>query len=133
MSEGLAKIEASKANPKRKLTKLWGFFQEVRDEHPEYFHVFQYLASPNSATSVTPEVQGEILASSRENFRSLERILGEVSGPQEARIGADVLWGCFVGLTVLRDSRVNLGTRAYPGKKELKKAFDMLLGGVLPE
>jgi len=133
LGSGLAKIEASRASPQRKVARLWKFFEEVRDQNPEYFHVFQYLASPNSAASVTQEVRDEILARSRDNFVCLGRIMEEATSPQDARVAADVLWSCFVGLSVLRDSRVNMGAPAFPGKKELKRAFEMLLRGVLPE
>jgi AcrR family transcriptional regulator len=133
IASGLGEIEASRSKPERKLGRLWKFFTAVRQEHPEFFHVFQYLATPNSTASVRAEVREDIVARSNENFRCLARILEEVcENPRDSRVAADLLWGSFMGLSLLGDSRLNLGTEGYPNAAQLKRAFTFLVEGILP-
>lgn len=131
-SEGLEAIRAKEASPKEKFSDLWTFFSELRTQHPEYFHVFSYLGHPESTSAVTEEVRQEIARRSGDNFRLFAALIEETLGSKNTRLVADVLWGAFVGLTVLRDSRINLGAKGHPTEAEMKEAFELLLSGVAP-
>ena len=132
MRAGLDEIEASDVPPRDKIARLWRYFSKLEREHSEYFHVFAYLAHPRSTELVSEEVRDDLARRSGDNFRKLVRILEQVPGVEQPRAAADLLWGAFVGLMVLRDSRVNLGARAQPSARALSTAFDMLLRGVAP-
>jgi len=132
MARGLAAVGQSGAPAAEKLGRLWAFFGDLREEHPEYFHVFTSLAHPQATSAVHGEVKAEIARRSGDNFRRLVELLGEVVGAKDARLAADLLWGAFVGLVVLRDSRANLGAKAHPSAPELRRAFGLLLGGLAP-
>lgn len=110
----------------RRLQRVWRLFADLQVTHPEYFQVFGYLAHPHSTASVPEKVKREIASRSGDNFRLFARILGT----RNARPAADVLWGSFVGLTMLRDSRANLGATPHPNDRELRLALDLLLSGI---
>lgn len=132
-NEGLETIRAHEASPKEKLSELWSFFSQLRTQHPEYFHVFSYLGHPESTSAVTEEVKREIARRSGDNFRLFATLIEETLGSKNTRLVADVLWGAFAGLTVLKDSRINLGTKGHPTENEMKEAFDLLLSGLAPD
>lgn len=133
MKNGMRDISEADDPPRVTLTKLWEFYAEVRDEHPEYFQVFSYLANPQSMATVTDEVKDELARRSGENFRFFSKMLKDVLRIDDARVVADVVWGTFVGLTVLRDSRLNLGSKGHPTESEMKAAFELLLHGIAPD
>jgi len=130
MARGLEEIVSAGGPAERTLKRLWDFFAELRDAHPEYYHVFGYLAHPQSTAAVDDEVKRELARRSGDNFRMLGDYLEEIVGPGRGRVAADLLWGGFVGLMVLRDSRANLGARAHPSSRELDAAFGLLVGGL---
>lgn len=133
MMDGMQRVADSTDSPQDKLANLWEFYAELRDEHPEYFQVFSYLANPKSMATVTDEVKDELARRSGENFRIFTKLLEETLNIENARVVGDVLWGAFVGLTVLRDSRLNLGAKGHPTDTEMKSAFEVLLRGVAPD
>ena len=130
--QGIDKIAASTAGPEKKLTRLWDFFKRMRDEHPEYFQVFTYLAHPQSTAAVNDETKEELARKSGDNFRKLADLMNEIAGGKNGRLLADLVWSSFVGLMVLRDSRVNLGAKRHPNAKELNSLFKLLLSGIAP-
>lgn len=130
MSRGLDAIAASDASPLGKLGRLWRFFAELREEHPEYFYVFTYLAHPQATASVTDDVRAEIARRSGDNLRRFAELVRGVVAPRDARIAADLIWAAFAGLIVLRDSRKNLGAKPHPTEPDLRRGFDLLLGGI---
>ena len=132
LAAGLDAVAASDAPARERLRQLWRFFDEVRSEHPEYFQIFAYLAHPRSTVVVDAEVKAEIARRSGDNFRKLAAVLGELTELDNQRLVADVVWGLFVGLMVLRDSRGNLDAAPHPDSAELEAAFDLLLDGLLP-
>ncbi len=127
---GIDEIAAAELGPRETLTRLWSFFTDVRREHPEYFHVFGALAHPQATASVSEEVRSQLAKRSGDNFRRLSSLLGGAAGLSEPRLAADLVWGAFVGLMLLRDSRVNLGARPHPTDAELASAFELLLSGI---
>lgn len=133
MMRGIGEIRTSDDSSHAKLSRLWAFFSEVRTEHPEYFQLFAYLAHPQSTLSVTDEVKAEIARRSGDNFRLVAELLQETLGVDHARPIADLIWGSFVGLIILRDSRLNLGAKPHPNEQELDSAFDLLMSGVAPK
>ena len=103
----------------------------MHSEHPEYVHVFTYLAHPQSTSAVTPKVRIEIARRSGDNLRRIAALFDDEAG-QDARLMADLMWASFAGLVVLRDSRLNLGAKPHPSKKELAKVLELLLAGIVP-
>jgi len=126
----LDEIAAADIAPNQKLARLWEFFSEINHEHPEYIHVFGYLARPRATSSVTEEVRARIALSSGDNFRRLARIVGESVGDARSRVVADLFWGAFIGLMVLKDTRRNLGAPEHPTKRDLDAVFDFLMSGI---
>jgi AcrR family transcriptional regulator len=133
IGQGLRAIAESEEPGDRALARVWRLFAQVRGEHPEYFQLFAYLAHPRSTASVSDDVIAEIARRSGDNFRIFADLLDQVGGAGRSRLVADLLWGSFVGLSVLRDSRVNLGARPHPTEEELAAAFELLLSGIAPE
>jgi len=131
MGRGLRTIAASDQSGQDKIHSLWRFFTQVAMEHPEYFHVFGYLAHPRATTSVSDEVVAEIAHRSGENLRRFAGILSETVGPERSRVVADLIWGAFAGLVLMRDSRVNLGLAPRPDEADLALAIELLLSGLL--
>ncbi len=132
MGRGIEEIAAASLAPTEKLTRLWEFFGEVRRERPEYFHVFSYLAHPRSTAAVSDEAKAELARRSGDNFRRFSALLGEILPVPEPRLCADLLWAAFVGLMVLRDSRLNLGAPPHPTEPQLRAALDLLISGISP-
>ncbi len=130
MAGGLEQIIAAGEPPERTLRRIWDFFGELREAHPEYYHVFGYLSHPQSTAAVDDEVKREIARRSGDNFRMLGDYLATVTGADSGRLAADLLWGSFVGLMVLRDSRANLGARAHPTGSDLEAAYGLLANGL---
>ncbi len=130
MARGLEEIRTNGGPGEKKLAQLWRFFSQVRQEHPEYYHVFTYLAHPRSMASVTEEVRAELARLSGDNFRRLAVLLHESVGGENVRLLADLLWSAFVGLMVLRDSRANLGATPHPSDGELASVFEPLLAAI---
>ena len=132
MMNGMQRVAESDDSPRDKLANLWEFYAELRDEHPEYFQIFSYLANPQSTATVTDEVKDELARRSGENFRIFAKFLEDILDIENVRVVADVLWGTFVGLTVLKDSRINLGSKGHPTEGEMKGALELLLSGIAP-
>ena len=130
MTEGLEAIVDKDAPPAGKLESLWKFFLRVREEHPEYIHVFTYLGHPHAADAVTEDVKREILRRSGANFELLTEIVRGACGNATPRVAVDLVWAAFAGLMVLRDSRLNLGARPHPTDREMTAAFKLLLSGL---
>lgn len=130
MARGLEEIVSAGGPAERTLKRLWDFFAELRDAHPEYYHVFGYLAHPQSTAAVDDEIRSEIARRSGDDFRMLGDYLASVVGDDAGRVAADLLWGSFVGLTVLRDSRANLGATAHPTGADLDAAFTLIVNGL---
>lgn len=130
MARGLEEIGAAELPRRTRLERLWRFFGEMRAEYPEYFQVFAYLAHPQACASVSDEVKADLARRSGDNFRLFAALLRDGDDDPGARVAADLVWGAFVGLTVLRDSRENLGARPHPTDRELGAALELLLDGV---
>jgi AcrR family transcriptional regulator len=129
-AQGLEQIAEEHLPQDRVMARLWQFFVEVRRQHPEYFHIFSYLAHPDSTAAVSDEMKAQIALQSGDNFRRLAGLLQGSMSVREARSVADLLWATFVGLTVLRDSRENLGAPLHPNDRELAAAVDLLRSGI---
>ncbi len=72
-----------------------------------------------------------MVAKSGANFRKLVEIVRPVAADSaSARLVADLIWGSFVGLSVLRDSRQNLGAPGDPRAGEFGREFELLLTGI---
>lgn len=132
-ARGLEKIAAREPPPGEGLARLWKFFGQVHAEHPEYYQLSAFLARPMATAGISAQVRDEIVRRSGENFRSLAAILDGLLGHGGGRVAADLLWSTYLGLTVLRQSRVNLGAPARPGKKDMEQVFELLARGLLAD
>jgi len=130
---GLEAILADDVPTGARLERFWAFLSEVQVEHPEYFHVFAYLAHPNSTKSVDEGVRDELARRSGDNLRLLAEILAGAVGRERARVAADLVWAAFAGLMVLRESRANLGAAVHPDENDLRTALELLLAGIAPK
>ncbi len=133
IAAGIEGIAAADGPSRERLGDLWRFFTEIRRAHPEYFQVFAYLAHPNSTASVADEVKAEIAQRSGDNFRRFAELLGDLLDVDNPRVAADAIWGMFVGLMVLRDSRGNLDATSRPDDAGLAAAFELLVDGLMPK
>ncbi|MDP6623081.1 MAG: TetR/AcrR family transcriptional regulator [Alphaproteobacteria bacterium] len=126
----LDELIAAELNPRQKLERLWRFYSEINDEHPEYVHLFGYLSRPQATKLVTDEVRDKIARRTGDNFRRLAAIFAEAVGRRRARLVADLMWGSFIGLMTLKDTRGNLGAPVHPDPTELAAAFEILMTGI---
>jgi AcrR family transcriptional regulator len=133
MTTELDALAARKLQPKRRLAELWKFFGRVAAEHPEYFYVFASVANPHSMVNIRDEIKDEIAQCTGDNFRRFASILEDCGVSGNPRLTADVLWGSFAGLVMLRESRRNMGAKPHPSDRELKLAFKAIVAGVAPE
>ncbi|MDP6815110.1 MAG: TetR/AcrR family transcriptional regulator [Alphaproteobacteria bacterium] len=126
----LDRIIAADLPPEERLIRVWKTYDLIIREHPEYVHMFGYLARPQATMNISAEVKSEIAGASGDNFRRLATILKGVVTDGEERIAADLLWGAFIGLRTLRETRQNLGASALPRAREMGRVFEMLAAGL---
>lgn len=129
MSGGLERIARSQTPPAEKVAEIWRFFIAVQKEHPEYLLVSSYLGHPGAATAIADDVRSQLAERSRENFRKLAGVVEDALGEERSRVGADLLWASFLGLSLLRDARANMGLPAHPGDDDLLAAVELLGSG----
>lgn len=127
---GLAAIAGEAVEPEEKLGRLWRFFGALQEEHPEYLHVFTYLAHPQATAAVDDALKAEILRRSGANFVAMEALVRDATGAAHPRVIVDLVWSAFMGLMVLRGSRANLGAKAHPSERDFGAALKLLLGGI---
>lgn len=132
-AQGLEKIAAEDLPPREKLARIWKFYGQVDVEHPEYYQLSAFLARPMATADVSDEVREKIIRRSGENFRQLAAILEDILGDGRGRIAADLLWSTYLGLTVLKESRINLGSPVHPTKKDMDQVLTLLTNGLLPD
>ena len=132
-ARGLEKIAARNLPPREKLARIWKFYGRVHAEHPEYYQLSAFLARPMATADVSQEVREKIIRRSGGNFQQLAAILDDILGDGKGRIVADLLWSTYLGLTVLKDSRINLGSPVHPTKKDMDRVFELLTKGLLPD
>ena len=129
-THGFEQIRKSRINPEKKLDQIWRFHEKVSEEHPEYYLMSSYLAQPNSLNGVSDDIKERIVQQSGENFQRLARLLEEATGQPDGRHMADTMWATFLGLVVLRESRINLGHgEVRSTRKDRHTAFQWLKKG----
>ncbi|WKZ82266.1 MAG: helix-turn-helix domain-containing protein [Acidimicrobiia bacterium] len=129
-AEGLDTILDAGGDPAEKLDRLWRFFGEVQERHPEYVHVSTYLAHPRPE-QVAPEVATDLIRRTGENFRRLSDLMAAL-GVAEPRVAADLLWSAFLGMMVLREGRAHLGAPQHPDADDLESALALLTRALAP-
>ena len=129
---GLEKLAQSKLDPEKRLDQIWRFHEKVNEEHPEYYVISAYLAQPNALQGVSEEIKEEITRRSGRNFQRLAELLEVVTGQPDGKHLADTLWSTFLGLMILRDSRVNLGHEEIrSGARDRATAFGIMKEGFM--
>jgi hypothetical protein len=125
-------LEKSRLGASKLLDTIWQFHEEVNDKHPEYYVVSAYLAQPNALVGVSEEIKEEIVHLSGENFQRLAALLERATGHRDGSHLADTLWSMFLGLMILRDSRINLGhEEVRTAKRDRAAVFETLKRGLL--
>jgi len=131
-AEGLDKLEKSRVSADKLLDKIWQFHEEVNNKHPEYYVVSAYLSQPNALVGVSDEIKEQIVHLSGENFQRLAKLLERATGHSDGYHLADTLWSMFLGLMILRDSRIYLGhEEVRTGKRNRAAVFETLTRGLL--
>jgi AcrR family transcriptional regulator len=131
-ADGLDKLEKSRVSAHKLLDKIWQFHEEVNNKHPEYYVVSAYLAQPNALVGVSDEIKEQIVHLSGENFQRLAHLLERATGHSDGYHLADTLWSMFLGLMILRDSRINLGhEEVRTAKRNRAAVFETLKRGLL--
>jgi AcrR family transcriptional regulator len=131
-AEGLNKLEKSALGGDELLDKIWQFYEDVNDKHPEYLVVSAYLAQPRVLVGVSEDIKEEIVHLSGENFQRLAVLLERATGHSDGSHLADTLWSMFLGLMILRDSRINLGhEEVRTGRRDRAAVFETLKRGLL--
>lgn len=130
--DGLQKLEASTLAAEQRLEQIWQLYETISEEHPEYFVIFAYLSQPNALPRVSPEVKDDITRRSGENFHRLADLLEDITGHDDGTHLADTLWATFLGLMVLRESRINLGREEMrTARKDRSSSFQIIKKGFL--
>lgn len=130
--EGLEKLTTAKLSDDKKLDQIWQFYEKVNEAHPEYFYISAYLAQPNALVGVSEDVRDEVVKMSGINFQLVSDLLEEVTGRSDGPHLADTLWAIYLGLMILRDSRINLGyEKVRTGKRDRSAAFEAFKHGLL--
>ncbi len=130
---GLEKIAGLDLTPEDTLARIWKFFGQVHTEHPEYYQLSAFLARPRSTTDVSDEVRTDIIQLSGKNFQKLADILENALGKGEGRVAADLLWASFLGLTLVRESRINLGAPRHPTDRDMNRIIKLITHGLLSD
>jgi AcrR family transcriptional regulator len=131
-AEGLERLEKSRLGASKLLDAIWQFHEAVNDKHPEYYVVSAYLAQPNALVGVSDDIKEEIVHLSGENFQRLAALLERATGHRDGGQLADTLWSMFLGLMILRDSRINLGhAEVRTAKRDRAAVFETLKRGLL--
>ncbi len=130
MRRGLEEIAAMDPPSEAQIERMWSFFSEVQQAHPEYFQVFGYLSHPAAADRVSAEVREELARQSGDNLRLFGEILDRALGTDRGRLIADLIWATFSGLNMLRESRKNLGAPQHPTPDDLASVLALLLAGL---
>ena len=127
----LKKIQKLESEPEKKLLRLWQLFKTVREEHPEYYLLSAYLARPHATANVSENIRIKIIRDSGANFQRVSDMLESITGRSDGHIMADTMWACFLGLTVLGESRINLKSGAHPTDHDFMSVFEILQDGLL--
>lgn len=130
-AQNLTRIEQLKLSPERRLDEIWQFHERVYAEHPEYYVISAYLAQPQVLEGISPEIREEIARRSGDNFQRLAGLVGPPTRGKQGHLLADAVWAMFLGLTILRSARINLGhAETRSGPRDRSKIFDLLKRGM---
>ena len=86
MARGVEEVFAAGGAADAVLARLWTFFARLRQEHPEYHHVFTYLAHPQATAAVAEEVKAELARRSGDNFRRFAELLEDTHDAPTPRV-----------------------------------------------
>ncbi len=112
MFEKIEMIAGSKEPPEKKLEKVWYFFYEFYEENPMYYSALLFLHDPSFAGAFSGQMYEAVRRYSGKNFHLLTDIVKDcmdegILANGHPREVADFLWGTFVGLVNLTETRKN--------------------------
>ena len=128
----LKEIAGSQSSAGEKIEIVWNFFFEFYEEIPMYYHALLFLHDLSFASAFTKPVSDEVSTISGKNFGLLTKIVKDsmdegVLRPGHPKVVADYLWGTFVGLVNLTETRKNLGIESSNLKKIHQAMLPMIL------
>lgn len=132
----LKKIASSHRRADRKVRDAWSFFYRFRSEFPESYRILFLLHHQGFPAAVTPATLAELNRRTARNFAVAAAIVREAMDAGVYRQGnprevVDVLWGMFLGLVHLCETRENLGLGIATVAELHARSFDWLETGLL--
>ncbi len=132
MHEKLKEIAESPSSPGEKIEIVWDFFLKFYEEIPMYYHALLFLHDLSFAGAFTKPTANEVALVSGKNFGFLSKIVKEsmdegLLPPGQPKEVADYLWGTFIGLVNLTETRKNLNIET----SSLKNLHRAVLSSIL--
>lgn len=130
----LKKIEASEGAPIEKVRSIWNFYYEYYRKYPAYYRAILFLYRDGLGDQLSSEVLDRVREKSAECFRIAARTIDDCmkSGGYRKRDPlrvCDVLWGTFMGIVHLAETRQNLGIPARSLEELHEEAFEWFEAG----
>lgn len=131
----LGRILSSRRSAQAKLRATWEFFARFRRRHPDAYRIFFLFHEPSFTAAVPAATLRELNRAAGRNFALGAAIVEEGMGAGIYRRGdpravVDVLWGMFMGLVHLYETRENLGVRPASLEALHKQAFEWFEAGL---
>ncbi len=133
MAKKLEEIASMQSSSRSKILIVWDMFLELYEKTPMYYHALLFLHDQSFAGAFSEPAQKAVSVYSGKNFSLLTAIVKE--GMDEGSIHkglprdvADYLWGTFVGLVNLTESRKNLNIDNSDFKKLHQTMLPRIMG-----
>jgi len=122
MHNRLEEIVKTSAPAQHKLENTWNLFFDFYEENPMYYQALLFLHDPGFSDAFSESMHETVSRFSGKNFRLLSQMIKEGMADKTFRSGnsrevADFLWGTFVGLVHLTETRKNFNIKPNDLKK----------------
>jgi len=113
-TRALTAIRQSRRRPDRKVRAAWDFFYRFRQGFPESYRVFFLFHHKSFPVAVPRQTLALLNRAAGRNFRLAADIVRQAMDAGIYRRGdprevVDILWGLFMGVVHLSETRANLG------------------------
>lgn len=134
-TRALTGILRSRRRPDRKLRAAWNFFLRFRKEFPESYRIFFLFHQQGFPAAIPAATLAELNRRAGRNFALAAEIVKEAIEAGIYREGSprevvDILWGLFMGLVHLSETRENVDLRISTLAELHARAFDWLEKGL---